>query len=564
MTALLPLPPPFQIKSDPGPPPRKPSLIFTARYTRYDPPLPLALMPSHRTQRCTEYDTILVPRRDTRTLYLLQGRQPKTPENLEQLLKIAMDLIWLNEKDRRKKRILVSEDKQNGTVNSTSNSKNYHGLRVSEYTILMNWIGSIGKDQRENENRVSPSPSSSQGTTANHPDPIVFGPPSFTAGPADRAWGIWQDFLLTGMKPDVVLYTALMDTLLNAKEYTRADQIWRHMHGQEAPLHHLDGNDGCDYSSRYSSTALGEPNVQLTNMNHVMDTVSKTLSHGAKLSPVDTGRRKSTQESPSLQKDDKQHQHQHQHWQQGPRIVPNLQTFSVVMQAFVLKRDLQGVAQTYKELIQALSPSPAVATSSTPVSLPHHVNTVLLNQILRVLVDLGELDAAKEIYAKMRESTSGQKCSVRRPAWGNRYYDDDQDDQNGEDKKHHAGGCTSDAVSWPPHMTTAPVPALSNPGGSTSSTLSASLPTLTTSPLHHRSSLRRSVWETRQKWRQEFSPESTLPSSSSSSSTQLRSLSRSSLSIAPNECTHHLILQLARRKRDQELEDIALSYLEQP
>ncbi|KAG0084720.1 hypothetical protein BGZ93_005091 [Podila epicladia] len=417
------------------------------------------------------FDTVLVPRRDTRLLFLMQGREPKTEENLEQLLRIASDLIWLDRKEKQKRRQWseVSEDgvteESRGAVDASWSKpalskikQEFHGLRVSEYTVLMNWIGAATPrpvpsrkscmDQQQQKDVNKPQ---SKETRSPLPPDLL---------PVDHAWAIWQDFLRTGMKPDVVMYTALMDRLLKAKQVEQADEIWQHMLQHQPSL----------------STA---PKHQLN--------------------------------SPPISNKQKDHLRHSTKGKKG--VVPNLQTFSVLMQNHVANRDLEGVVQTYRGLVAASGSGSGSSSSSSPPTKPssgHYAtttntnistaihenlspltmaNTVLLNQILAALISLGESKAANDIFAEMQlTSGSDSPTSNRRAA------------------------PTTDVSGSP-----------------------------LTTPLHHQSFRRRF------KSRKETSPGKDERSSPPT--------------IQPDIRTYRLMLKLARRERDRELEKEILSYM---
>ncbi|KAG0346693.1 hypothetical protein BG005_000608 [Podila minutissima] len=417
------------------------------------------------------FDTVLVPRRDTRLLFLMQGREPKTEENLEQLLRIASDLIWLDRKEKQKRR-QWSEGSEDGVTEENRGAvdaswskpalskikQEFHGLRVSEYTVLMNWIGAAAPrpvpsrkscmDQQQQKDVNKPQ---SKETRSPLP-PVLL--------PVDHAWAIWQDFLRTGMKPDVVMYTALMDRLLKAKQVEQADEIWQHM-----LLH---------------QPSLSTASKHLLNPPPISNKQKDLLRHSTK---GKTG------------------------------VVPNLQTFSVLMQSHVANRDLEGVVQTYKGLVATSGSGSGSSSSSSPPSKPssgHHAtttntststaihenlspltmaNTVLLNQILAALISLGESKAAYDIFAEML-LTSGS----------------DSPSSNGR---------------------TAPT---TNVSGSPSTT-----------PLHHQSFGRRF------KGHKETNPGKDERSSPPT--------------IQPDIRTYRLMLKLARRERDRELEKEILSYM---
>ncbi|KAF9313268.1 hypothetical protein BG003_005452 [Podila horticola] len=433
------------------------------------------------------FDTVLVPRRDTRHLFLMQGREPKTEENLEQLLRIAGDLIWLDQKEKRKRR-QWSEGSQDGVEEGVIEEnrgavdvswskpalskikEEFHGLRVSEYTVLMNWIGAVAPgspvtsrksrmdhQQHKDVNKLHSKESRSQTPTL----PLLL--------PADRAWAIWQDFLRTGMKPDVVMYTALMDRLLKAKQVEQADEIWQHM------LQH--------------QPSLSTTSKHLLNPTPISNKQKDLIRHSTK------GK---------------------------TSVVPNLQTFSVLMQNHVANRDLEGVVQTYKGLVatSGSGSDPGLSCSSSPpskASSGHHVtttntststaihenlspltmaNTVLLNQILAALISLGESKAAYDIFAEMQSTFES--------------------------------GSPSSSSS----LSVGPLPPKTGVFSGSSST----------TPLHHQS-FRRRFKGHKMETGTAKDERSTPPT------------------IQPDIRTYRLMLKLARRERDRELEKEILSYL---
>ncbi|KAF8928805.1 hypothetical protein BGZ47_001422 [Haplosporangium gracile] len=436
------------------------------------------------------YDTILIPRRHTRALFLLQGREPKTRDNLEQLLRITTDLIWLNEKERQKKRRSASKLTSFGistpavsTTNSSDTSPHicnpaddYHGLRVSEYTILMNWIGSVTSTLGTQSspatisttNRSSTSSSTTIAATAARsmvPTPR-YQHPIALSGPVDQAWAIWQDFLLTGMKPDIVLYTMLMDTLLKAKEFERADQIWNHMQSQGS------SSAGGEGSSRDGSVTAGL---------------------GAMSSPRSSSSARSREHSEATSSS-------------THAVIPNLQTLSVMMQSHIQESDIDGVARTYKQLHHT--------TFHREQQRP--INTVLVNQILKVLVDLGETKAAKAIFFEMQVD----RCDIGVGSLG-------LDSSTEEDYTNNNSG----AVTFPASATT-------------------TRPAVFSTPTHHQTSRRRASWKRDNRKH---------PSSSTSSTSDTSAAA--GLSIRPNEATYRLMLQVARREKDSNLEDQILKEL---
>ncbi|KAF9393952.1 hypothetical protein BGX21_010540 [Mortierella sp. AD011] len=409
-------------------------------------------------------------------------------------------------------------------------------------------------------------------------------PNVLTVSPADRVWGIWHDFLLTGMSPDVVLYTAVIGVLLKANEYDRVNQIWQHMHRR------------LDHQNQDQDRNSGRQRRKKDTVED-MDPVSKTLSHGTStslLSPspssspllstvcnVDDGL-KGRRKSNAIDLLDSESQRPH-NWRS---ITPNIQTYSVLMQTHVLKRDIQGVAQTYKEFLQstALPPPSTSASKSMNVASTsekqqqHHgtrANTVFLNQILTALVNLGENNAAKEIYAAMRldrdqaHSTSATANDIdnaeeeRRDEERTLTKQVELSKSGGEvgstvNDKHTSRSTllsTSSISSSLPLPLPLPLPSLSPsvPGTISSFLTSSTLASSNSSPVHHRNSERRSTWlkrvvhEARKSQSSVFKGEGKSPSSSTLLS-----------SIQPDNTTRKLILKMARRKNDTALEEIVL------
>ncbi|KAG0288759.1 hypothetical protein BGZ96_007491 [Linnemannia gamsii] len=425
------------------------------------------------------YDTILIPRRHTRTLFLLQGREPKTRDNLQQLLRITTDLIWLNEKERQKKRRSASSLASSAAVvplvvSATKNDDDasprvhnpadgYHGLRVSEYTVLMNWIGSVtstlathpspaGKSVTNRSSTPSTATATARSTTAtsSYQHPIAL------SGPVDQAWAIWNDFLLTGMKPDVVLYTMLMDTLLKAKEFERADQIWDHMQIQGSTSD----------VTKSSTSAKGSSGNRIVPSSY-SGKYSKAASSSADV------------------------------------VVPNLQTLSVMLQSHIQESDIDGVARTYRQLHHT--------TLHRERQRP--INTVLVNQILKVLVDLGETKAAKEIFSEMQVDCGD--IGAEAPGFGS-------GNEENYTKNINSGSTT------------------------------ASAPAVFSMPIHHQTSRRRASWKRDNRKR---------PCTSSSLANSPSDTSTGGLSIRPNEATYKLMLQVARREMDTDLEGQVLKEL---
>ncbi|KAF9179026.1 hypothetical protein BGZ51_007286 [Haplosporangium sp. Z 767] len=434
-----------------------------------------------------------------------------------------------------------------------SRADDYHGLQVSEYTILMNWIGSVTNLSCIEESHARPGSGSGRLSTlhGDHSDGLGFDGalssssttpddqqvrqqqsrqhqhlhrrqtlsdphhPIIVADPVERAWAIWQDFLLTGMKPDVVLYTTLIDMLLKANKFAKADQIWNHMHRQT-------GNTSTiAITGTASSRAV--PFVDAADS----DIVAKTLSRGALTSNTDI-----EVDRESHDKMHQQHLRNLNHNRHRPSIyqfknknvggghgnaaggdshvaVPNVQTFSVLMQNHVRNRDLGGMAETYKELQQQ-------PQQNQQRQLQHHhnqqrgVNNVLLNQVLTVLIDLRENKAAREIYAAMKASTS----------------------EHEEQRLTSEGRVNGERVS------------------------SYARPLRV--PLHHMTHQRRSAWKQGAKGR------SLTESAVSTTSTAIAGTGSTKVlpsMIQPDETTHRLMLRLARQEQDTDLEDQILDEL---
>jgi len=472
-----------------------------------------------------------------------------------------MDLIWLNEKDRQKNRQAAIATRAIPYVHN--HADNYHGLRVSEYTILMNWIGSITAipelDQRRTQLRRDVSePSESLSHSASSSPPSLLYElgvqerqgTAVPAGSMDRVWGIWQDFVLTGMKPDVILYTMLMDTLLKAKEYNRASQIWSHM--QQHTEHYA--QNGVQESVLKSEKAA--------ESSEASDPVSKTLNIGARSADnpgvITSGKRERSSATQLLS-------NHHQHASPSTHAIsPNTQTFSVLMQTHVLGRDLEGAAQTYQKLLQTADlrdsssnvPSPATIASpgSQQSDLHGRANTVLLNQILRLLVDLGEDNAAKEIYTVMKKSETESSS--------NSHSNTDQGlsragKETAVDKSplvYSIDAFILPRTDLPPQLAklestarTEGAETAEAPPSSASSSIAPKdqKPAMTQSsiPLHHRAFSRRSAWSRKAR---------------KSSATQGLSVRLAPCSIQPDETTLGLMLDMASRTKDHELEKAVL------
>ncbi|KAF9204582.1 hypothetical protein BGZ49_005126 [Haplosporangium sp. Z 27] len=536
------------------------------------------------------YDTPLITRKDTRTLFVLQAREPKTRDNLDQLLRISTDLIWLNEKDRQMRRRGTrssstsstrkeskKEDSSNMALDSPyvySPSDDYHGLRVSEYTILMNWIGSVAstpfpETTAGNRNTSSLSPLS----------PSLKVSDSFTqcdsseVSRVDRVWSIWNDFLSTGMKPDVVLYTSLLEILLKAKEYERASQIWELIN---RPQEHQD-------KTRYLNSQSSKRSV--STLNKETDSFSSLNSISQSSSAIDG----LPKVQPGSNTAKAQHLGNKRSRSRNKNTIPNLQTFSVLMEMHVQNKDLQGVAHVYNEFLKsAVSSLPsssqlAKGFTSEPEKLRQHrqrnANTVLLNQILTALLSLGENKAAEEIYQAVILDCGDEYSNA----------------ENVTSSKYEDGTMVALAFSSQESPYRSSIsPTLPPTSTSPSKTISISsfltdpesTAVLNSTPLHHQNSQRRSTWEKLQKLKAKNSlnsiaknsipllSSSSSPSPSSPSPISSQSSSQSPLpsslllssnplfSIKPDKTTHRLILELAKRKGDHELQNIAIRKLQ--
>jgi pentatricopeptide repeat protein len=267
------------------------------------------------------------------------------------------------------------------------------------------------------------------------------------------------------MKPDVVLYTMLMDTLLKAREFDRADQIWNHMQHQ-------------DSSAGGKITGLGtmESVPRSFSLGRISTNAANTVGLSS-MSPS-SSRPKKHSDTPSPNSD---------------TVTPNLQTLSVLMQSHIRQSDIDGVTRTYKQLHQT--------TLSRDQQGP--INIVLINQILKVLVDLGETDVAREIFAGMQIDGGDVFASL---ASGN------EECANSDDS-------------------------------------------LSATPIHHQTSRRRATWE------REIRKKLRAPDSETVSSTNSTTRTGTGLSIRPNEATCRLMLQVARREKDSKLESQVLKEL---
>ncbi|KAF9931163.1 hypothetical protein FBU30_010699 [Linnemannia zychae] len=450
------------------------------------------------------YDTVLVSRRHTRNLFLLQSREEKTRENLDQLLKITVDLIRLNERDRQKRRskqsklgsmsssgaessaTMVSNNSgQHPHVNSPTDK--YHGLRLSEYTVLMNWIGSVNNTQLSSpasQMRLTAKSPFSQSSMALTDLTHHYRHPIASSGPVDQVWAIWQDFLLTGMKPDIVLYTMVIDVLLKARDYNRADQVWNHMQCQGLD-HPFENNERKNALGVRSGTAeLGS----IKSMHGI--SLHDNITRATKLPFSLLSSIKKHSSLLSMNSD------------ATLTITPNLQTLSVLIQPLVQQSNIKGVERLHKTVI------PNDQQQQRPI------NTVLVNQILQTLIDLGETTAAREIYAEMRNNSD---CSQTEPL-------NMGDSSNTKRLK--------DTQSSP-----------SNEG-----------PGLLSNPIHHQTSSRRKTWKRQAQKQFLLSNSAYRPQAPLSPST--------GLSIRPNETTYKLMLRVARNEKDLELEDQILKEMQ--
>ncbi|KAG0356022.1 hypothetical protein BGZ54_000881 [Gamsiella multidivaricata] len=462
-----------------------------------------------------------------------------------------VDLIWLNEKERQRKRGASTgsglKPVPDAAASSTSNrsdsdihytpeakatatplprvhscADDYHGLRVSEYTILMNWI-SYGTEALEptsyNCSRLSLSSSSSL-------SPSTFLPLKHQGSPIDKAWATWQDFLLTGMKPDVVLYTAMLNTLLRTKEFDRAGQLWSHMHHQDGHehrhLHHQ--GEPSDLSSDSKVDTIEDPGLVSKPLD--LETISVSPSSSRNVNTPSLRTELQNPGSSHLPDMDPRSRHQHYlrssskgSWSRAS-VTPNVQTFSVLMQTHVLNRDLQGVSQTYKALLQQQQAFSQSGSHSRHQQYQRRANATVMNQVLRVLVDMGESKAAKEVYAEMR--TDGPESS----------------------------GGSSEGYTLPAREMLAqegtPEPGMSSPSPFNHAAALSSSPVFT-KPLHHQLFLRRSDW------RRKVRKIASTPSVNHGDAT-----AAGALTMRPDKTTHRLMLELARREADHELEELVI------
>ncbi|KAG0343920.1 hypothetical protein BG004_004897 [Podila humilis] len=291
----------------------------------------------------------------------------------------------------------------------TKAKEEFHGLRVSEYTVLLSWIGAVKSKElslskKKKQQDVSsqqwkePVPSlslsskdvkklllqKSQEQKQSLPGkPSLFSsatPSTQQQQPVDYTWAIWQDFLMTGMKPDVVLYTALMDRLLKSNHLDQADEIRQHMEQQQR-----------QQQQQYpSSSLILSPLSSLPTSGPLSSSGSektKRLKNEVRSrTPVKTTTVRATMPTSLLSTTTT-----------AVAVSPNLQTFSVMMQKYVQNRDLEGRQQHDDD-----NNDEGLSLSSSATK----ANTVLLNQILAALISLGESRAACDIFAEMQQSSA--------------------------------------------------------------------------------------------------------------------------------------------------------------
>ncbi|KAF9159529.1 hypothetical protein DFQ26_006420 [Actinomortierella ambigua] len=388
------------------------------------------------------HGTVLIPPRHVRSLLLAVSRQDKTSAHLDHVLRLASDLIWLRSGQRQQRhsgtgsehcaKQLEARSPVDGDGPAAFDLTRLQeqgqtqgplpGLLVSEYTILMDWVGAFPANHETLQQQPwthpttsdldslrSPSCSSSSSASPDSGfhkvsiNPLAPKLPSsslstsldtnttttttqarkdgkdpacstngrtFPNVAVGRVWAIWQAFQETGMKPDIVLLTTLMNVLAKAQQFDKADQIWETMMSLDRPLP--------SRSRDYKDSPLSKSSHQLHG----------SLNEGGGGSGSGSG-------------------------------GPNLETFSVLLQAYVAKNDVNGVAGVYQAIrrrqqqqqqlsskhhMGAIATSTATTDNNVPDPSLRDVNTVLLNQILRLLVNVGEHKAAREIFDEMRQS----------------------------------------------------------------------------------------------------------------------------------------------------------------
>jgi len=270
----------------------------------------------------------------------------------------------------------------------------------------------------------------------------------------------------------VVLCTSLIDMFLKAGQIGRADQIWRHMQ----PVTSLSSSSSSSSSSPSSTNKLRQRDL---------DRVSRTLSDAAEASSstLPSFAPSSSTTLPTSTS--------------TPRVQPNVQTLSVMMQAHIRESDLAGVARIYQEILQHQHQHQHLYSSSISTK------SALLNQVLTVLLNLGETEAAKEIYSHAKTRAVGQ-----------------------EDR----------------HPTKTEIKPLSSLSRFTKATASREDSTVQL-PIHQQGFHRRSTWRTSR------SRSSTPPQSSS-------------IMLRPDRSTFDLVLRHARRTQDRDWEVEILNDLE--
>ncbi|KAG0234634.1 hypothetical protein BGW42_006385 [Actinomortierella wolfii] len=202
----------------------------------------------------------------------------------------------------------------------------------------------------------------------------------------DRVWAIWQAFQQTQMKPDIVLFTTLMNILAKAKQFDKADQIWDTMMMASTSQLNTAGRGGSGGGERRGHGDKAS--------HHFCDSRLMAVT--------------------------------------GHISGPNLETFSVLLQAYASRNDIDGVASVYQEIKKKQQQHPprfskppllpsisetgtapsALTTTKKQLQSLSDVNTVLLNQILRLLVNVGENKAAREIFEEMERSVVTKEDGV--------------------------------------------------------------------------------------------------------------------------------------------------------
>ncbi|KAF9425400.1 hypothetical protein BGZ94_007563 [Podila epigama] len=528
------------------------------------------------------YDVALVSRREVRNLFLLQAREPKTRENLDQLLKIALDLIWLHQKTSKRAMMTTThgissggggggggvsllggseetinpvrarEDGRGESIGAGSETggtaadqkmsmmeemhddylkggwksmldkaqERYNGLNLSEYTMLINWIAEAS------EKKARPRFMSS----SQHD---LMMQRSKGRRPVDRVWAMWKEFLKTGMEPDVVLYTALMDALLKTKEYDRAKAVWKHISRRQ---------QSTTSSSQYDRKQVSE--FSDANKN------DSKIKSGHSINETTVSR---------------------------TTVAPNLQTFSVLMQRHVLNRNLHGIAQTYKALVEAAvassagakqtaladssvptapsllslssspksmssSPTSSDETTDKPAPFTNVAHATVWNQILIALIEVGDLKGARTIFTDMQSPLTIAANPVDSPT----------DASQGRKQRMRQKGSEEDR----------------------SRMLSSAKTLAPSSPIHHQLFGRRSEWSKPNVLRRLGGKDKDLEmqvGASASESGQDPSLSPFAkpppppvniIDVRPDATTYRLMLMVAREELDKAFEQEILRHLD--